>query len=396
MSKMTHEQSYPRKSRRAPGRQLMIQEASANRSVSLVTGCRSAATGYLMCLMLALAALPVVAAASETPRLSVVERTLTQDQGGWVVNYRLRYHGSTGFVVAPTEMLVRVEGWVSNSRVAAHAVPRWSSIAASGATGLSGAADVVAASDESQRCRERAVVQVWTDDSTRPAEPPSIPSSSSSTTRGPTNEPRQPLLSIAPGAIVHVRLRLEHLHFLYGDYDPLLGVRTLELHLGGVILRDALPLDCEQYLAQPRYSWPAPPEDRRDTRHFISAPDSLHLEAHIPGNQYYRFPERPVRYGTRMRLRYWYYIAAGTEGECRARVAQYKDTPAAWKVLSEGGSEECLGTIGRWVKVERVFRTEPDATTLALDFRISGSEVGEMWVDDVSLEPLSGSTSVGP
>ena len=132
-----------------------------------------------------------------------------------------------------------------------------------------------------------------------------------------------------------------------------------------------------------------PPEDRRDTRHYVSAPDSLHLEAHIPGNQYYRFPERPVRYGTKMRLRFWYLIAAGTEGECRARVAQYKDTPTAWKVLTDGAHEEVLTTVGRWVKVERVFRTETEATTLALDFRISGgAEVGEMWIDDVSLEPV--------
>jgi hypothetical protein len=203
-------------------------------------------------------------------------------------------------------------------------------------------------------------------------------------------------VTVAPEGTARVRVRIEHLHVLYGDYDPLLGTRALELRFGTAALRDALPLDREQYQAMPRYTWPAPPEDRRDTRYFVSGPDSLHLEAHVPGNQYYRFPERPVRYATRMKLSYWYLIAGGTEGECRARVAQYKDTPSAWKVLSEGGHEQCLGTVGRWVKVERVFRTEPDATTLALDFRISGSEVGEMWIDDVRLEPLSGPPPAGP
>src|SRR5262249_4793698 len=125
------------------------------------------------------------------------------------------------------------------------------------------------------------------------------------------------------------------------------------------------------------------PADRRDVRQYVSAPDSLHLEAHVPGNQYYRFPEQPVRYSTRMRLRYWYLAAPGTEGECRARLAQYKDTPTAWKVLSDGGREECLTTVGRWVHVDRTFRTEPDATTRALDFRIVGADVGELWIDDV-------------
>jgi hypothetical protein len=109
---------------------------------------------------------------------------------------------------------------------------------------------------------------------------------------------------------------------------------------------------------------------------------------------YYRYPERPVRYGSKLRLRFWYLIAAGTEGECRVRLAQYKDTPTSWRVLSSGGYEQGLETIGRWVKVERVIRAEGEATTVALDFRIiSESNVGEMWIDDVSLESIGCTTS---
>ena len=39
---------------------------------------------------------------------------------------------------------------------------------------------------------------------------------------------------------------------------------------------------------------------------------------------------------------------------------------------------------------QMIFRTEPKATTLAIDFRIEGEdvEVGEFWIDDLSLEPL--------
>src|SRR5262249_38419004 len=65
--------------------------------------------------------------------------------------------------------------------------------------------------------------------------------------------------------------------------------------------------------------------------------------------------------------------------------------PTAYKILSEGAHEIHLGRVGRWVKVERVFRTEPDATTLTLDFRIcdpNNANIGEMWIDNVSLEPV--------
>ena len=141
---------------------------------------------------------------------------------------------------------------------------------------------------------------------------------------------------------------------------------------------------------RPKATWPEPPEDRRDTRHFVSGPDSLHLEAHVPGNQYYRFPDRPVRYGTRMQLSYWYLIAPGTEGEFRVKVSPVQGEPQRLEVLHAGGSDVGHGGIGRWTKVERIIRTEPEATSLALDFRIcNNADVGEVWIDDVKLEPAA-------
>jgi hypothetical protein len=196
---------------------------------------------------------------------------------------------------------------------------------------------------------------------------------------------------------LHIRLRLDHQHILFGDYDPLLGIRMVELLVGGVVMRDLVPLDREQYLAQPRFVWAEPPVERRDTHHAVSGPDSLHLEAHVPGHQYYRFPERPVRYNTKMRLHFWYLIAVGTEGECRMRLAQYKDTPISWRTLDSGSIEQSLKTVGRWTKVEQVIQTEAEANVVTLEFRITGdSDVGEMWIDDVSFEPAGCSMAAGP
>jgi hypothetical protein len=172
----------------------------------------------------------------------------------------------------------------------------------------------------------------------------------------------------------------------------------VELKLGGSTLRDSWLLNREEKL--PRLGlapWPAPgdpPPDRLDARIFVSAPDSLHLEAHVPGNQLYRFKECPVRYATRMRLRYWYLIAPGTQGECKARIVQYRDAPNLFRILSEGDIDQTLTTVGRWVKVDRVLLTEPEATSLTLEFRLSG-DIGEMWIDDVSIEPLD-DQSEGP
>jgi hypothetical protein len=355
-------------------------------------------------LVWALGMLPLLTTDANGARgaLVMVNRSVTQDQGTWVVDYRLRYTGKTGVIITSDEIAVKVEGWVSNSRVPGHALPRWSSLLVAHSPDLSAISDVVSATEEAHRCRERLVVSIWTDDQNSPTPRPGVTNSARIDAHEvPTDSLAEPVttlpLSLGPAAIVRVRLRFEHQHILYGEYDPLLAMRSVMLTIGLASIGDVVPLDHEQYLAQPKFSWSEPPEDRRDTRHAISGPDSLHLEAHVPGHQYYRYVERPVRYSTQMRLRFWYLIAAGTEGDCKVRVAQCKETPVAWRMLNNGGFEQCLKTVGRWTKVERIIQTEAEATKLTLEFKIVGdTEVGEMWIDDVSLEPVGCDGPGGP
>jgi hypothetical protein len=354
----------------------------------------------LMC-VLSLAPWDVYGTGHLAPSFNLVDRAVSQDQGAWVIDYRLRNDTRAGVIVTPDEIRLKVEGWVSNSRVASHAVPRWSFLAVAARADSTTFSDVNNAVDESLRCRERLVISVSSEGQSR-----SDLSSSTMSVDSPTTAIIPPassalmtlsVLSLGPGEIMHLRLRIDHQHDLYGEYDPLLGIRTVELTLGGSVIRDVLPLDREQYLAQPKYVWPELPVERRDTHHFVSAPDSLHLEADVQGHQSYRYQERPVRYNTRMKLRFWYLIAAGTEGECRVRVGQNKDTPLAWRQLHEAGFEERLKTIGRWTKYERTVQTEPEATRLILEFKIVGDiNVGEMWIDDVSMESLGITAPGGP
>ncbi len=214
------------------------------------------------------AAEPVIGASPPRVMLAMVGRTVTQDQGAWVIDYRLRHTGQTGVIVMPEEIGVKVEGWVSNSRVPNHAVPRWASLVVAHGPDLSTVSEVIASVDEANRCRERLLVSIRTDDpgpSRRdPGDrdrggttSPSVSSAGESTAVLP--------LSLGPGAIVRVRVRLEHQHILYGDLDPLLAVRTVELTIGGTAVRDIVSLDREHYLAQPKFAWPEPPEERRDT-----------------------------------------------------------------------------------------------------------------------------------
>jgi hypothetical protein len=333
--------------------------------------------------------------------LELLDRTITQDQGAWVVEYRFRNTTNTGIILTPEELKVKIEGWVSNSRVGSHTIPQWSSLVAIPGTDSTVYSDVIVTADELHRCREYLALLLWAENGYHSdSKLVSKNQDSVKTIRMPVSDlPITPLpsLSLGPGNIMHLRLRIDHQHILYGDYDPLLGIRTVELMFSSFIVRDFLPLDQEQYLAQPKYNWPALPDDRCDTRQFVSAPDSLYLQADVHGHQSYRYHERPVRYNTKMMLRFWYLIATGTEGECCIRVVQNKDTPLAWRQLQEANFEEPLKIIGHWTKYERIVQTEPEATRLILEFKIVGDmNIGEMWIDDVSLEPINSITPSGP
>ncbi len=322
---------------------------------------------------------PLVAAdvsSSAPAALSVVNRSVTQDQGAWVVDYRLRYTGKTGVILTPEEITVKAEGWVSNSRVISHALPRWSSLVVSRNPDSSAFSEVIAAPEEAHRCRERLVVSIWTENrgplETGPRMAKSAQAATGETIVTELTEPATVLpLSLGPDAIMRIRLRFEHQHILYGDYDPLLGTRTISLTLGSACVHDVVPLDRERYLAQPKFHWAEPPEERRDARYAVSGPYSLHLEAHVPGHQYYRYLDRPVRYGTKMRLRFWYLIAAGTEGDCKVRVTQCKDTPIAWRMLNSGGFEQCLKTVGAGRRLSVSFKLSPRQRFWVSSLRLS-------------------------
>ena len=159
----------------------------------------------------ALTTSPVPAADVKVVRetLSLVDRTVTQDQGAWIIDYRLRHTGETGVIVTPEEIAVKVEGWVSNSRVASHAMPRWSSLVVTRGPDLSTTSEVIAAVDESHRCRERLMVSVWTEDQHPTAvlcsdEPDARIKTTQTATMTPIEAPVLLPLSLSPGSIVRV------------------------------------------------------------------------------------------------------------------------------------------------------------------------------------------------
>lgn len=306
-------------------------------------------------------------------RLVLMDRQIAQHNSRWSVRYEVSYEGDQSLDLSASDVGVRYEGWVANSRCPSHGVPRKSQAQFTLAETNPLVTPVINSTNEKQRCRERIALAVSTSE-----EPPDEPSVSKTAFLP---------LRLSPGQRFWLYLILEHDHFLHGTYDPLLGAREVEFQIGPCRLLDSVPLDQEQAPAAPQVKLSAPSKERLDDRQYRSAPDSLYLAADVPGFQYFRFDDMPVRYGTRFRLSFWYLVAVGTEGTCHARVMEYQDTPNAWYRL-DGGFDEQLPVQGRWQRFEQTFRTMGDTTTMALDFRIVGANVGELWIDDVELVPL--------
>ena len=351
---------------------------------------------------------------SENPLFSTERLTPSQINGRWCIPYELTYNKKDKpfFVFNPQNLKIKYDSWVANSALPKHSVARRSQAEWNITERNPIITNVIPSLNEGQRCCEKILVVCLPEglkDSVYEA------LNSDKDLYQSLSGIRYQELTLQYGQRVYLYLLLDHDHFLYGTYDPLLGTRDIEIsykketpytQIAQTFLQeeeheqqDEYPYtllfkdeikELEQELnpAQPEVKLSTPVNERMDTRQFRSAPDSLYIAADIPGYQYFRFDDMRIKRGTRFNVSFWYLIAVGTEGTCHARIMEYQDTPNAWYRL-EGGFDEQLPLHGRWQKFgQKTFTALDDTTTIALDFRIIGANVGEMWIDDLELVPI--------
>ena len=302
----------------------------------------------------------------------IESRTVVQDGGDWVINYKIRVSPQT---ITPSSVSLQYNGLVYNTSVPGHSVVRRSSAEVAG---FGDCHTAILPGDKEQQCGETVLLAYYN------------PATQSIKPRIKTIQDSvfDALKSCRIDRKLNIRIRIEHDHFLYGPYHPLLGSRDVSFSVGSVVVYDHLNLDrCHEVI--PATIIPVFAADRMDDRHYFSAPDSLILEAAQAGDHYVRVPEFSVKYNTQYKISFRYRVATGTEGNLRVRVAQYRDGPSGWQVLHQGGFEQDCMVVGRWALYERVFTTERDCTSMAIDLRIYGAdEVGEVWIDDLTITPL--------
>jgi hypothetical protein len=301
-----------------------------------------------------------------------------QNRSRWQIDYSLVNDLSENLVLLPKDINAKVEGWVSNSADPALINPRLSSHRLQNLAPTRN--HLGPANDPADDCYELVKIDLWAGDDAQPLE---------------INKLKKQSVAIAPGQTFHVRVSIEHSHTVYGDYLPLLGERTIQIEISPAIsLEHNADLTSELDFVLPDDTWPEIPEDKRSDEFFISAPHSLLLEGNVPGGSTCRLPERNARFGTRMRLTYYYRIAEGTEAKFDVDITQSQRNAYTWKSISHAEVEFTHAPSRYWRKVDKIIKIDPSANTIAVDFRLNPTDaVGRVWIDDVILTTIDAAES---
>ncbi len=300
----------------------------------------------------------------------IERRDVWIDGGTCHVSYTLRWCGPEPVTLTSEELRISYRAVLSNAACPAHVVPVLVQAQLDVRSQPSVTVTVRDHRSEKDRCRERVSARIG-----RAAGNLASPEKVGS-------------LVVEPQEQLTLELSFEHVHFLYGPHDPLLGERELTVEWGPIRLEEAVRFKPADQLRRAKPLALEPSRARQDPEYYCSRPGSLYLAADVPGYQYYRFEDVEVRYGSEWLLRFRYTIARGTQAECRVRVVEYQESPRYWRRLG-GGFDERLKHGPQWQLFERRFRVGPETTAIAIDFRLTGSDVGEMWVDDVELVPVA-------
>jgi hypothetical protein len=309
---------------------------------------------------------------------SLLSRSITQDGGSWDIVYRFRYYGPRVYIY-PRDVNITISSLVSNSRVPGHGVPLPSHLHLDNSLALWTYSNIIIPEitgtyrSLEKICNENLGISV---------------------------DPS----SLRTGDTLTLKLRLEHDHSVYKDFDPLLGTRFLKISMKSFRFIDIIPLNSVSPVFYKSISPDSPPE-KKSKKYYVSSPDSLYvnLSDETSGNWYHewRFDRMPP--GTRWRLKFFYLIALGTNGNPNIRIDQNYQTTRYGENVSR--HEESLKSVGRWTEYDRVIELGPLTNALRLYIGINSvpgvreavGESGEMWVDDVTISPLAHKlVKVGP
>ncbi len=307
---------------------------------------------------------------TDQPPFAVTRRELWIDGGTCHVSYTLQWLGREPVTLLAGALRITYRGTLSNAACPAHVTPVSVRGELQPQRQPRAILPVREGRSEKDRCREQIVVKVG-----RSSETLELAKDSGDLT-----------LRRSERAVVNISFR--HDHFLYGPHDPLLGPREVTIRWGPITVTDRVVFESGHQLRRPRRLVLEPSRARQDPEYYHSPPGSLYLAADLPGYQYYRFEDVAVRYDSEWLLRFRYTIARGTMADCRVRVVEYQESPRYWRRLG-GGFDQRLQAGGQWRLFQRRFRVGPETTAIAVDFRMTGSDVGEMWVDDVELVPVA-------
>jgi len=181
--------------------------------------------------------------------------------------------------------------------------------------------------------------------------------------------------------LIHIQLapprldcQITHLHNKL-TAPPLFGSRVITLESSRLKLHaDCLYSPIKKILLSPV------PEERLDSRHFLSPPNALYLSNETPGFNSFHFKDVIVKGGQQITIGFNYRQQGSG---LRARLSQYHDTPHNWKKLEI--FDKSLPANKGWTKFEEKARLHQETTSIALDFRLTKNSSSQVWIDEIEI-----------
>ena len=199
------------------------------------------------------------------PQITILDRQISQENfntkerignSGWKIIYKLKYCGKEPIELSTTDINFEYKASVSNSSVPSHIRPIKISAEWLLAESNQKSIPVISHSNDRYKCKE--IIKI-----------------AFSTGLKKETEPFKGTLYFIPLKLIPEQefwcyLTLEHEHFLYGNYNLLLGEREIKIKISNFYFLDKILLEEEYFPIRSKIGLNKIPDERLDTRPAVS------------------------------------------------------------------------------------------------------------------------------
>lgn len=201
---------------------------------------------------------------------------------------------------------------------------------------------------------------------------------------------------VDPGDQVVLIVNFKHNHFLQGKYHPLFGKRLISLWVNGWCGAYNHYSSPDNFIRSKIFNRSQFPADVSSTTYTTDGSPSLWLFSHAPDILSYRVDNIQVRYGSLVRVSFFYLVAEGSISKPVVDIQQFKSGPgSSWSQAPELDQSFVLLSKKKsqqWERFDRIIKIGNSTTDMTVRFRLMSGDFnlvpGEIWISQLVVSEL--------